>query len=546
MILHSDWTFVEQAFGCSLPDRFLMALRSFDNTHSVTPFIVESRGRRFGLFIHVEKGNVAAAHLPANIVPVFYQPYFNFDPGDRPPHVHLTLEDALAAIADGDRCLSVDGSLPMALTRRLARRFDLSLPAPWDESVTIRRITRADILARHMRDRPRGAEIARKLLERSRHRDAIAPFLAPVADDRFMRLDALLSAAGAKAVLARSIVNVQELAGVPMRGRDRPLAAIYRPDGDVLVIERGPGADGPRFPSLRDALREAVPTGPLAVEEDDLETSLALAFGLDERDTLAGDILLRRWRDEGTRPDLPFYVITTRASRHAIDAALAFTAARVEAGLPVDEMDGYAVYLQAMQDFFRQHAPDFVVARTLTNYHAGARTIFPSNAAPFAIDKSAGTLKIDVGCLMVAPDGMMLGCSDIARTLCFDEDSRRYADLFETGVRDVLIPACRAGTKGADIHALGVRFVTEASDRFSGNSLFHDIGYAPDAYARDLGHLLGRNNLTHLKFTASESGVLKEGMIACCEYQWPVGRHAVGYEDTCLVTSSGGLNLTVD
>ena len=98
MKLLSDWTYLQQEMDCSFPDRFLMALRAFDNRRSVAPFLLETDHGRYGLFLHVEKGNVEAAQLPPTITPVYYQRDFDFNPpaGDV---VHDTLEAALDAIA---------------------------------------------------------------------------------------------------------------------------------------------------------------------------------------------------------------------------------------------------------------------------------------------------------------------------------------------------------------------------------------------------------------------------------------------------------------
>ena len=94
MILHADWTYIEQEFECGLRDRFLMPVRSFDNAKSVTPFILEARGRRTALFVHVEHGNAKAAMLPPALGQVFYRPYFTFEPAMHGP-VHATLVDAI-------------------------------------------------------------------------------------------------------------------------------------------------------------------------------------------------------------------------------------------------------------------------------------------------------------------------------------------------------------------------------------------------------------------------------------------------------------------
>jgi hypothetical protein len=62
----------------------------------------------------------------------------------------------------------------------------------------------------------------------------------------------------------------------------------------------------------------------------------------------------------------------------------------------------------------------------------------------------------------------------------------------------------------------------------------------------DVGHLLGKNNLAHLRLVRGDEQRLREGMIACCECQWPLRGSAIAYEDTCLVTPQGGLNMTSD
>src|SRR4051812_36537860 len=119
MQLHSDWAYLEQEFGCSIRERFLMAVRSLDNPKAVTPFLVERSGRRHALFLHVEKGNVEAARLPPDIAPVYYRPYFTFEESERPPHVHPTLADALEAIADGERDILIDRLAPLSIASEL-------------------------------------------------------------------------------------------------------------------------------------------------------------------------------------------------------------------------------------------------------------------------------------------------------------------------------------------------------------------------------------------------------------------------------------------
>jgi Xaa-Pro aminopeptidase len=126
------------------------------------------------------------------------------------------------------------------------------------------------------------------------------------------------------------------------------------------------------------------------------------------------------------------------------------------------------------------------------------------------------------------------------------EDSRALYDLFKRGVTRTLIPAASAGRAGEAVHAIGANAVWNERARFASNSLFVDLPNPEREYDRDVGHLLGKNNLAHLRLVPGDSQRLREGMIACCEYQWPIRGNAIAYEDTCLVTSGGGLNLTSD
>lgn len=548
MRLHSDWAYLEEQFGCSIPERFLMAVRSLDNPKAVTPFLVERNGRRFGLFMHVEKGNVEAAGLPSDIQPIYYQPYFTFENTERPPHVALTLADALESIADGDRRVVVDWHTPVAVGSALATRFDIeTTPAPEFGLVTLRKAYCSDTLERLGRGRPKAAQVARRLLDESSVRERLLPYLDQHADDRFAALDDIVEKAGFAGLVVSSTLNVQEIAGVPVGRKLRPLAAIYAPgERHAWVIEIGNASDGELFATPAAALRAAIPSGQIGVEVEDLSLGLAHALGLDKRDHKPADKIIRQWRDENTLPDLAYYVIATRTTRNAIDAALAFAASAIRRKIGITEMDPYAVYLRTMHEFVAANMIGATVHRTLTNFHTGARTIFPANAAPYPVDAKANTLKVDAGCLLFDSDGFLLGCSDIARTLTLSDEGTELYYLIQRAVRNTLIPKAAAGRTGDEIHSAGINEIWGLQRQLITNSLFVKLETPHQEYARDVGHLLGKNNLAHMRFVKDENIQLREGMIACCEFQWPLNYHSIAYEDTCLVTSSGGLNFTSD
>ena len=548
MRFHSNWAFIEQEFDCSIRDHFLMAVRSLDNPKAVTPFLLETSRQRFALFLHVEKGNVEAARLPADITPVYYRPYFTFEPPDAGRSVHRTLVDAVEHVAEGDRNILIDPATPLAVASELQGRFAIALEdAPEPGTVTLREVRCSETVARLQRGRLEARKAATRLLVRSPIRDRLLPYLGFYSDDRFSKLDQAIEKEGFTGIVLSSTLNVQEIAGVPVRRKQRPLAAIYIPGQSCAwVMEPGCASDGRQFPSPRSALNHLVPTGGLGIETEDIGVALGHALGLENRDWRSADKMVRQWRDECALPDLPYYIIATRTTRYAIEAALSFAAEALKRSLRVTEMDSYALYLSAMREFAQAALPGLRVSRTLTNFHSGSRTIYPANPTAYQLDRSINTLKIDAGCLLFDSEGVLLGCSDIARTLALSPASQDLYAIFESSVRHRLIPGARAGRVGAELHTEATEAIWGEHRQLAGNPLFVNLAQPSHDYDRDVGHLLGKNNLAHLRFVEGENQKLREGMIACCEFQWPVNAHAVAYEDTCLVTPTGGLNITSD
>lgn len=547
MRLHTDWAYLEQEFGCSIRDHFLMAVRSLDNPKAVTPFLLVRDGRRFGLFLHVEKGNVEAARLASDIAPIYYRPYFTFEPGEASA-VHGTLPEAIEHAAAGERNVTLDAAAPMAVAAELKARFSVSLEeAPLIGTVSVRQVACSDVAERLRKGRPQACKAAARLLEKSAAKTGLLPFLTEQEDRRFPALDAALADAGLAGVLVSSTLNVQEIAGVPVGAKQRPLAAFYVPgEQHAWLIYPGIAPHGRQFASPKSALEHIAPAGLIGAETEDVSVGLARALGLEERGWRPADRELRRWRDENALPDLPYYIIASRTTRHAIESALGFAADALERSAPATEMDAYGRYLAAMREFAAAALPGTRAARTLTNFHSGSRTIFPANAAAHRLDPTINTLKIDAGCLLFDGEGVLLGCSDIARTVCLSDSARQLYALFEKNVRRRLIPGMRAGRAGEELHAEATRAVWDERAKLSGNPLFVDLKDPDAEYDRDVGHLLGKNNLAHLRLVHGERMPLREGMIGCCEYQWPLHGHAVAYEDTCLVTRAGGLNITSD
>lgn len=548
MELICDWSRVERVLGVALRDNFLMPVRTLDNPKAFAPAILRRDGRQWGLFQGIEDGNVRALALPPDLSTVYMRAYFTFDTIDTDPLMPRDIGEAVASVADGETALSVDAATPVALHDRLAQDFTVTVDGGAElDAVRVRTVPRDAVRARL--DSRTGEAAARviALLDRNPARDAIRPYLENRDHKHFEPLDAALEAAGLAGVVVTSLVNAQEIAGIPVADHRRPIAVVYPTGSDAAhVIEPAGRGDGTRHDSVAAALAALLPGGTVGVESEDMDIGLFRAFGLDRRDTAYCDVPVRGWRDAIAGKDLPFYVIAARTSAHAIDGALAFAGREIAAGRTITERDVDAVYFRLLHDYVGATGLPLRVTRYMTNHHSGTRTPYPANPAPFVVDASVRTLKIDSGCLVYGDDGVLLGVSDIARTLNLTPEAKEIYPLIVDGVRDVLIPAARVGAVAEDLFETGVAAVWDKRDTLSSDRLTPPLQSLADVYHRDVGHLLGRNDLATLRFQRGDKGVLADGMVACLEYQWPVDGHALAYEDTCVVTPHGGLNFTSD
>ena len=73
MRFHGVWRCVEQVFGCSVRQQVLTAVRLLDNPRAITPFLLETGGRRLTLALsddepelcHQFRVGVRRAMIPA-------------------------------------------------------------------------------------------------------------------------------------------------------------------------------------------------------------------------------------------------------------------------------------------------------------------------------------------------------------------------------------------------------------------------------------------------------------------------------------------------
>jgi hypothetical protein len=545
--LLSNWETVERELGYSLREHFLMAVRSFDNPKATTPLILKNGPQTTVLLPEVERGNLEMLRLSPGLQVAFVRPYFTFE-SDRNAVVHRDLVHAIQNICEGEQEISIDGYLPVEIESQLTRHFRISTTDLPDIFEVFVHTVPLEWISNRLRA---GIEDARPvssgLLNASAKQAEIEKYLQPQQDKRFSFLDHFLNQNHLSSIVVTSRLNMQEIGGVPLMAAQRPLAVVYNQGSPfIFLIERWMGKAGERFSSLRAAINQLLDHGTTGIESEDMDVSVYRSSGLTERSTCAADTILRRWRDEIAIQDLPYYVISTRTSLFATEKALAFASARVKAKAQVTELDVYGVYFKGLSEFILSTGLPIQAKPLMTNMHSGSRTLYPANPACYFLTRAINSLKIDAGCFLVDAEGYMLGCSDIARTLAFTSEGREFCETLRDTVRDTLVPAAREGRTGEEVFLDGLDTLSDRRKRLTNRHLDPVVPSLKESYDRDVGHLLGKNNLSSLRFIKGECGKLVEGMIACCEIVWPIKGHCLAYEDTCLVTPKGGLNLTCD
>lgn len=534
----SDIDAIQAAYGFHpIADLLAPGIR-MDDPKMVTPVILERDGDHTLLAREQETGNVTALGVPPNAVR-YFERYFSFDNVVNGSTAYLGLPEALADLTGGGP-VHVDGDMPYRRYRQIREQIDVRLPSPSDAAppVTAYALTHDDILDRFRRLRESGLPAARRVVEGREHLRGLRSALSANADTRFTALDAALDDLDAETLLSMTPPNGSELTGlVPapgravllVRGADRVYLLV--PDGDYAA----PGVVAGRFPSLTAATRALGSGDALAVEDGWLPLSLAQDLEASGWDLRPASSRLSKWREFRDHEDLGFALIAAQASRYCIEGALSFAEQSLGAGRAITERDVYRRYLELIPDFRREFAVPFAIAPFFVNCHAANRTVYPAIPVEFTLSRDSRTLKFDAG-LKVAVDGVVLGTSDVARTLVTTPVAKEAYDTFLGIIRDEVIASLRPGTVCQDVHRHCVDAILAHESRLV------EIGIMPagiDLHTeygrRNVGHLMGKQESFSTEFRPGHDDELHEGAIGAVEIQWPYGEHSIAAEDLWFV-----------
>lgn len=281
----------------------------------------------------------------------------------------------------------------------------------------------------------------------------------------------------------------------------------------------------------------------IGYEEVDLSWNAWTWLGLHDSGRPATDVF-RRWREVRAWEDVPAYVIGSAITLTAIDDALRSVHGGLNEGSDVTELDAYQVYRSTVEGQISRNRLPVRVRTYFTHTHAGNRSHFPAKATKHSLVPLT-SLKIDGGLEIYDTRGMFHAVSDVTRSAVGTPEAETFYRALTHALLDGAIAACRPGSKGEDVFAAGLaKLEREQAEIVSG-------GFVPDrgrplsqAFQRNIGHLLGKQEPATIEFQPSSRSALEAGMVGAAEFQWPYRDYCIGVEDLFLVTEEGPVNLT--
>jgi hypothetical protein len=531
---------IQDAYGFHPIRQLLAPGIRMDDPKMVTPVIAETDQGRLLLAREQETGNLRAHGVDWDRVRLFER-YVSFDNMVHGSSALPSLTDLVASLAPDGR-VEVERDLPYGRYLALKAQLDVQVvgEAPAAGPTVVYRLRTAQVLERFAELRSQGVPVARQVIASRGHLEGLAAYLEPGVDTRFQALDGALESVQADALLSLAPPNVSELTGQ----RARPGIGVIRlrNSDDVFVLApagdfASPGEVIAVHPGFVQAVLAVAGDGVLAVEDGWLEVGTALALA-DAGVTLApASKLMSRWREFRDHEDLSFQVIAAQASRYCIEGALDYAEQALGSGQPITEYDVYQRYLDLIHDFRRAFQVPFAIEPFFVNCHAADRCLYPAIPVNHVLTERTKSLKFDAG-LKVSIDGVVLGTSDIARTLVTTPEGKEAYGIFTEIVRDKVIRRLRPGSVCEQVHRDCVDEILRHEQRLV------EIGLMPegiDMHAeygrRNVGHLMGKQESFTTELRPGHTYALHEGAIGAVEIQWPYLDQSIAAEDLWFVAA---------
>jgi len=557
MELITDLQAIRREIGLQLENSSLYPKLNLDAYKDVTPVLLKEGKNKYALLVkEVETGNFTPGGAAEPVIRkrkvkvIYYSSYFTWEKlakrrAEYPPDEVSALKKAYPV-----NSLTVHPDMALDRYRRLSQGFKITLASSsfqrqtWVYRLNPEKVETAFRRKRNLINRWAERRVNEELKASLQDKETIKRYLNSPPFKAFGVLNSLLRKAGLKSILASSPINLQEMTGMPFDEIKEGFLGLYV-GGKVYLLSPRP-LKGYRevgvFSGLAAAIKKLAGEGPLGVEEKNLDIGRARPLGLDRLQNASN--LFRAWRELRSGQDLGAYILGALGTKYAMEGALSMASHKLMTRVPVYEKDVEREFYRLLKGYERKTKSPLKLAPYFMVLHAGVRTPYPSLPGFFRLSPRMNSLKLDAG-ILVKDDGLVLACSDLARSIVIDKKGMDLYLLLEKAMLEGAIPGGREGQTGEGVYWAGLDLLLKEEKILRAWKLIPPAGSMKRDYNRDIGHTFGKQESTTLFFKKGEKGqTLKPGMVSAIEYQWPYKGYALGIEDMFVVDRQYGINIT--
>lgn len=539
---------VADRFGFEPLSSLLFTSIRLDSHRFVTPLIVEGDGDDILLVRQQEQGNVLSSGVdPAQIR--FYDPWVTIDQRIVEDTEAASSLPALVKELSHGESIELDPRAPYIHYLGISGEVDVKVPAATaDRPVIAYAIDQHRVLQQFASWRQEAVGVAARIIGDVPTLRGLEDELRSDRDSRFEALGSLAAELDVDGIIASSPPNFSELTGT--RAREGAMVVWSASDGRVVIIAGEDVTDVPgepigRYQSASEAIIGITGVGRLAIEEQWESTELALDLVARGNNLISASKSLGSWRDLRDDEDLAFQVIAARASVTAIEETVAWVHEQLDAGRSITELDAYSVYLRQVQEFRVRNGIPFAVEPYFTNLHSSSRMLFPGPPVDFPINEDTKCVQLDAG-VKVSVDGVILGTSDMARSVLRSDNGREAYELLTTAVREGIIAHIRPGLVCEEVHARTLEYLQDVRPRMIEIGLLGpEVDFDAEYSKRNVGHLMGKQESFANELRPGYTHELTVGNYGAAEIPWRYGDHAIGTEDLWYIGTSKTFNLTL-
>ena len=532
---------VAHTYGLDARKSLLFSAIRLDSYPLVAPLIARTDDDEFLLVRQQEQGNALSAGVPKDRIK-FYAPWVTIDPrpvADTPAAASLT--ELVRELADGSGVhLAADVVYHHYLA--LSEAVQVSVADRDVTPVVAYEIDPDEVLGRFATWRATGIATARRLIDGVPHLAGLEQEFTADQDSRYTALRTLGDERALDAVLLAAPPNFTEVTGsaqpdgalaVWLAGSEKLLVLV--PEGGTAVAGTRIG----RYASVGAAVQELVRGPRLGVEDEWIDIGLARELERAQAQLVPVSRDLAHWRDIRDHEDLAFQVIAARASVFAIEEALGWAEAGLDAGRSFSELDIYAVYLDKIAEFRTTNDIPVGVEPYFTNLHSSNRMLFPGPPVDYPIDAQTTCIQLDAGVRIVI-DGVTVATSDMARSLPRTAAAKEAYSFFFDVVREGIIGQLAPGVICEDVHEGTLRYLAPHLDRMVEiGMLGTDIDFDTEYRKRNVGHLMGKQESFANELRPGYKHVLDIGSYGAAEIPWRYDNAAIGTEDLWYIGRAG-------